>query len=180
MLTMMKDKQFCDVVLNVNGREFEAHKIILASRSPVFNAMFTSKMKENSKNIVDIEDISEDVFEELLSYIYTGEVNKLNHLAGELIFAADKYQIEDLKIICEHKLITMISIQNCIHLLQVSDAHSLYQLEQKLIPFIKENINKIEESVFDDLSKSHPNLLLKLFKKLVYNKSTKTKMKMIL
>ena len=59
---MLRDKQFCDVALNVNGREFEAHIIILASRSPVFNAMFISKMKENSNNKVDIE----DVFEELL------------------------------------------------------------------------------------------------------------------
>ena len=69
----------------------------------------------------------------------------------------------------------MISIENCIDLLRDSDPYSLCQLEQKLIPFIKENIDKIEESVFDDLSKSHPNLVLKLFNKFVYNKTMKQK-----
>ena len=58
-----------------------------------------------------------------------GEVNKLNDLAEELMLAAEKYQIEDLKMICEQKLIIMISIENRIDLLKDSDAHSLDQLE---------------------------------------------------
>ena len=58
--------------------------------------MFNNPMSENNK--VDIVDVSGDVFEELLTYIYIGELNILDDLVGELVIAADKYRIEDLKI----------------------------------------------------------------------------------
>lgn len=34
----------------------------------------------------------------MLTYIYYGGVNNFDYLAGELVIAADKYRIEDLKI----------------------------------------------------------------------------------
>ena len=102
----------------------------------------------------------------------------LNYLAAELVVVADKYDIDNLKLICEEKRVLQIWAENCIILLKLADIrYWLHQLEQKLIPFIKENIDKIEESVFDDLSKSHPNLVLKLFNKFVYNKTMKRKWK---
>lgn len=56
------------------------------------------------------------MFEDLLYYIYTGQVKKLNYLAGELVYTADKYDLQDLNMICEQKLISMISVDNCIDL----------------------------------------------------------------
>ena len=50
----------------------------------------------------------------MLAYIYNGEVNKLNDLAAELVVAADKYDIDHLKLICEEKLLTQVSAENCI------------------------------------------------------------------
>ena len=71
---------------------------------------------------------------------------------AELVVAADKYVIDDLKSICEEKLLTQVSAENCIDLLKLSDAHSLKQLEQ-VVPFIKESRDKINQSLFDELSK---------------------------
>lgn len=33
----------CDIVLHVSNKEIKAHKVVLASCSPYFHAMFTSK-----------------------------------------------------------------------------------------------------------------------------------------
>ena len=38
--------RYTDVTLLVQGREFQAHKAILAARSVVFNAMFEHDMEE--------------------------------------------------------------------------------------------------------------------------------------
>src|SRR6218665_16304 len=49
--------------------DIRAHKLILMSRSPVFEAMFSSGMTEgrNEKDVkIRIEDINPDVFKELL------------------------------------------------------------------------------------------------------------------
>ena len=50
----------------------------------------------------------------MLAYIYNGEVNNLYVLTVELAVAADKYQIEHLKLICEKKVLLVISAENCI------------------------------------------------------------------
>ena len=72
--------------------------------------MFSTKMKESINNTVNITNINEDVFEELdvSFYIYTGEVSKLNDLAAVLVVVADKYDIDNLKLICEEKRVLQI------------------------------------------------------------------------
>ena len=43
---MLESGSFADVTLDVEGQEFQAHRAILAARSPVFSAMFLNKMAE--------------------------------------------------------------------------------------------------------------------------------------
>lgn len=62
--------------------------------------------------------------------------------------------IDDLKLICEEKLLTQVSAENCIGLFKLSNAHSLKQLEKEVVLFIKESRDKINQSIFDEVSKS--------------------------
>lgn len=121
-------------------RMFQAYKIVLAARSTVFDQIFSNTEDINK---VEINDIREDIFEQLLEYIYTGELKKFNDLPEELIIAADKYQIKDLKDICQQKLISLISFENCDDLLKLSFNNLLNQLKEKIISLIK----GIDESV---------------------------------
>jgi hypothetical protein len=93
--TLLADASLSDVVCVVgdgrNGKEFAAHKAILASRSPFFDAIFTEQNSEMAKHgRVHIADIKVATFEKLLQYIYTGTVANLEHLAFDLFAAADK------------------------------------------------------------------------------------------
>ena len=49
---------FTDCCLVVAGLEFQAHKVILVARSPVFRAMFEHDMEEGRKNYVETIDLS--------------------------------------------------------------------------------------------------------------------------
>jgi speckle-type POZ protein len=111
--------QFSDVNFKIGGREFPAHKNILAARSQYFAAMFEHPTKEQSTNQVNIEDIEPDVFEELLRFIYTGRVpsEKLETMAAALFITADKYLLEELKLKCENYLLHHMSPDNCVVLL---------------------------------------------------------------
>lgn len=56
------DRQLCDVTLRVRYKDLEevdfvAHKVVLASSSPVFRAMFTNGLKECGMELVPIEGI---------------------------------------------------------------------------------------------------------------------------
>jgi hypothetical protein len=48
---------------------FKVHKCVLASRSPVFRAMFQHQMTENTENIIDIVDMKGDVIEKMLRFM---------------------------------------------------------------------------------------------------------------
>ena len=58
----MNNKALSDFKFIVGGKEFFVHKVILSSRSSVFEAMFTNDMKEKNENEVTIEDIESECF----------------------------------------------------------------------------------------------------------------------
>ena len=50
MEELFNSEQLCDVTLKVNERRIHAHRVVLATVSPYFRAMFTNKMLESGKN----------------------------------------------------------------------------------------------------------------------------------
>ena len=87
---LFESQRSSDVTLSVGGREFQAHKALLAARSPVFAAMFEHEMEERKHNRVDITDVDHEVLREMLRFIYTGKTNNLEKMADDLLAAADK------------------------------------------------------------------------------------------
>lgn len=87
---LFENQKFSDVTLAVSGREFQAHKAILAARSPVFAAMFEHEMEERKHNRVEITDVDHEVLREMLRFIYTGKAANLEKMADDLLAAADK------------------------------------------------------------------------------------------
>lgn len=166
-MKLYEDNEFADVTLNVNGRELKAHKCMLAIRSPVFQRMFNTDMLESKTNIVNIDDISQDVFVQLLKYIYTGTAD-VNKYATELFLAAEKYLIDDLKEECKEIINNHISIDNCIKILVLADQVKDSLTETKAIEFINRNKDKID---VDDLFEQHPHLIFKLYKAINLNTS---------
>lgn len=64
--------------------------MLLAARSPVFQAMFEHEMEERKHNRVDITDVDHEVLREMLRFIYTGKASNLEKMADDLLAAADK------------------------------------------------------------------------------------------
>jgi speckle-type POZ protein len=120
---LFEKMQYSDVVFNVDGREFTAHKNILTVRCEVLAAMFQDPTKENSTNHVKIEDIEPEVFQELLRFIYTGRLNSLTmeQMAAKLFIAAEKYVLEELSEECKNYLYLQMSPVNCAELILHGD-----------------------------------------------------------
>lgn len=70
----------------------------MAARSPVFSAMFEHGMSEARNDRVQIDDIDPDVLKEMLRFMYTGVAPNLERMSDDLLAAADKYQLERLKV----------------------------------------------------------------------------------
>ena len=88
------------IVCEDDDREFHCHKVILAGRSPVFETMFSVEMKEKTDNQVIIKDMDADTLHEMLRYIYGRKDLNLGENATDLLVAAEKYDLKELKQIC--------------------------------------------------------------------------------
>ncbi|KAJ3687077.1 hypothetical protein LUZ61_016241 [Rhynchospora tenuis] len=134
-----------DVTFEVNGQTFNAHMCILAMRSKVFRAQFFGPLKEKSGTIIKIEDMEAPVFKSLLDFIYsetipefeeTDESEKKHNLAQHLLVAADRYDLERLKIMCENILYGNINKSNVISFLLLAERNNCIHLKEACLKLL--------------------------------------------
>lgn len=103
---LFQTKEHCDIMVSDGKSKISAHKAILCARSPVFNIMFQQDMLENKNNEVVIDDIDFETLHDFLSFLYSGKVEKLSfNSAMSLYYAADKYEVQDLRVLCSEFLL---------------------------------------------------------------------------
>eukprot|EP00252_Welwitschia_mirabilis_P019885 TRINITY_DN4718_c0_g1_i2.p1 TRINITY_DN4718_c0_g1~~TRINITY_DN4718_c0_g1_i2.p1 ORF type:complete len:262 (+),score=45.97 TRINITY_DN4718_c0_g1_i2:115-900(+) len=101
-----------DVTFLVEGRRFYAHRIALLASSDAFRAMFDGGYREKDASDIEIPNISWEVFELMMRYIYTGTVDIPAGLAQDLLMAADQYLLESLKRLCETCIGKDLTVEN--------------------------------------------------------------------
>ena len=99
MEKLFQNKDSADVTFSLPDGKVKAHKSILMTRIPVFEAMFSSGMKEAQTNEVEILDSDFKSFEVFLRFIYCGKLPETEsdiQLAKNLIILAKKYDAPNL------------------------------------------------------------------------------------
>ena len=163
----LNNKQFSDVQFKIGRRVLHAHKVILASKSPVFKAMFQHNMLENEKNVVKIQDASYDVMNEVLRYMYTNEVENLESMALDIMAVAEKYSLRNLKRLCELQLCKTLSCDNVLNYLRVAEMYNAKDLKSRGVKFIVANSSKIVETLeFKNFVQSQPTAAVAVIKAL--------------
>lgn len=125
------NRHFCDVTLCVGGQEFFCHKIVLASFSSYFNAMFTGNLAESSQDRVTLNDIEASVMELLINYAYTSEIVINRQNVQALLSASNLLEILPVKEACCQYLEQNMDEANCIGIHCFAEAHACTELQQK-------------------------------------------------
>lgn len=160
MGSLLGSGKYGDVTITVSGQKFLAYKGILAARSPVFAAMFSTDMQESAKNSVKIPDIEPAVFKELLRFIYTGQVNELGSMAYQLYSAADKYEMLSLRMLCREAIMSALSKDSVAETLKFADVYSDDGMKASAIQFLssKQAVGVTETAGWMDLVAKRPHL----------------------
>ena len=159
-------RELSDVTVICGGTKFECHTAFLASRSPVFKAMFSNDTKEKITNEVHIDDIKSEVMAEMLLYIYTGKTFKLARdkmIARNLLIAADKYQLDSLKELCENRILChyrLLDCENYFSYLILGFEYSS-KIKRYVLDYIVRNKRKIE---IEEQLVEYPSLMMELLK----------------
>ena len=140
---------------------FKCHKVVLAAGSPVFRAMLShTTVIENKQSRVEISEIDPVTIDGMLFFLYTGNVSE-KMITHNLFIAADKYQIEYLKAICELKLCSKMTNDNAVEVAIAAHLHgtNIFQEDCK-----RELSNKWNTIIPDkkEMLKSYPDFLISL------------------
>lgn len=123
--------------------EIPCHKFMLAKKSDVFDAMFAHDFQETMSNRVVINDLDPEAVIEMVRFIYKSRVQNLERVNQVLLVAADKYNIEDLKDVCEISLCDSMDIDNVTEILLLGYNRYSINLKNKAISFITRNVQAV-------------------------------------
>ena len=158
-----------DLTIICGQKRLFVSKERLISRSKVFKRMFDNEMMEQLTNVLVIEDIDEEVVEEFVKYLYFYNSDKLEAFKEELLYMSDKYEVWDLKNICQNLIFIEIEPKNAIKLLLTFDKFNCIQMKTKTIEFISRNLSEIRiQSMTEwlELIRSDYRLADEIFKKM--------------
>ncbi|XP_014229999.2 speckle-type POZ protein-like A [Trichogramma pretiosum] len=131
-------------LITSDDNSIPAHKIILATASPVFRTMFTSEMLQSKKhnsarkqNTIEMTDTPYNILIEMLRYIYTGNiVSTKTDVVLEILGVANKYEINNLKVKCGNILSAALSTENAIKILIAAHKCNVKHLENEVLKFV--------------------------------------------
>lgn len=170
------DEKFTDVIIEVDGGELKAHKMILAAHSPVFAGMFgnastTTGGDTANKNRIKIDDMKLNVAKSMMEYIYTNKEPGRNYeLTTELMIVAKKYEIEGLKIMCEEILYNNITTDNGTDTLIIANKHGIQELKDAIIQYIKDHGSVLNSNKFKEIERDYPALAMEVFRTIALDK----------
>lgn len=157
-------EKFSDCSIVCEGKEFKCHKNILSTRSTVFDAMFSAGMLESQSSIVNIQDLDADIVEDMVKYIYSGRVSGLPAKADRLLSAAEKYDLRDLKTMCETALCDNINTENVLDLLVLADLHQANNLRTLALKVIVDSGKElVSQSGWREKLKAYPEIMADMF-----------------
>ncbi|KAG5278834.1 hypothetical protein AALO_G00103240 [Alosa alosa] len=142
------ERQLCDVTLRVKYNDLEAvdfvaHKVVLASSSPVFRAMFTNGLKECGMEVVPIEGIHPRVMDRLIEFAYTASISVGEKCVIHVMNGAVMYQIDSVVKACCDFLVQQLDPSNAIGIANFAEQIGCTELHQKAREYIYMNFSQV-------------------------------------
>nr|XP_039258117.1 actin-binding protein IPP-like [Styela clava] len=134
---------FCDVNLEVRGKKFFGHKVVLAACSRYFEAMFLTSMHEKNQYSISLYDICPDVFSELLDFSYGKTLEIDSKTVEDIVIAADMLQFTDAIEICVRFMKSQLDCTNCTGIYCFAKQHAFKDLEKTAWEFMQSHFYQI-------------------------------------
>lgn len=128
MNALREAELLCDVVLKVEGESIPAHRVVLASLSAYFRAMFTAEMAESRKRVITINGVDAKSLRTLIEYAYTATIRISEDNVQAILPAASVLQFEEVKRACSQFLRLQLDTDNCLGIKGFAEVHGCQDL----------------------------------------------------
>lgn len=165
-------RQFADFLVTCSkssandGEPKNTHRFVLAANSPVFAKMLgNDQCEETKKGRVVIDDYNADVVAAMLDYMYSSSCEIEPKSLFQLLSISEKYQLADLKRLCDEQLGNQVDLASAIDIVLFSDLHSAPISRRAGFEFLAEHHDSITASVIESFHGHDP--LIKEFKEAI-------------
>ncbi|VDN24649.1 unnamed protein product, partial [Gongylonema pulchrum] len=148
MNEMRADGALCDVTLVVGEVRINAHRLLLASCSSYFRAMFTSEMAESRQQEVQMVDIEPHTLQTLIEFCYTGEIVIAEFNVQSILPAACLLQLSEIQDVCCEFLKKQLDPTNCLGIRAFADTHACRDLMRIADKFTHQNFQVFPLSLY--------------------------------
>ena len=144
---LRRNQSFCDVKLVVKDKELAAHKAVLAAASPFFLSLLTCDMRESKEHLIriELEEATASVMEDVLQYIYTGNVLVTEENAHNLMATTDYLLLPGLKTMVGRYLMEVLTTENCVFNYYFADKYQCTELREKAHQMINSDFSAVLE-----------------------------------
>ncbi|NWY70750.1 KLH28 protein, partial [Erithacus rubecula] len=140
---LRQQRELCDVVLRAGEAEVHAHKVVLASVSPYFKAMFTGSLSEKENAEVEFQCVEEAALQAIVEYAYTGTVLISQDTVEALLPAANLLQVRLVVQECCAFLESQLDPGNCIGIWRFAETYGCRELCLAASKFICQNFEDV-------------------------------------
>ncbi len=145
---------FCDVELKAQENTIPAHKNVLASATPYFDAMFSRQFEETNARLVEVKDVSFVGLKNVVNYIYTAQIEITSENIEDVLPAAHMLQMADIVEECIEWMSGKITQNNCFNFLQLAEKYNIETVEDAITDFILANFKSVSETKgFSEISR---------------------------
>ncbi|XP_078380104.1 kelch repeat and BTB domain-containing protein 3-like [Oculina patagonica] len=145
-----REEQFYDFTIkDKDGAEIRSHKLILASQSEYFDALFRI---DPTASEATFKDFSIDVIKECIEYLYVFDVNLSGDNVQDVLMFADYITLTDVIAICTDYIIKNIDRSNYAHVINLGNSRGMYNMVEAGVLFTMRNLTQNVDS-FDELTR---------------------------
>lgn len=142
MLYTFRQNLLCDVILIADDLEIPAHKMVLASCSPYFYAMFTG-FEESRQDRITIQGVDYHALCLLVEYVYSAVVVVTEQNVQVLLTAANLLQLTDVRDACCDYLQSQLDPSNCLGIREFADIHGCLDLFNYADTYIEQHFSEV-------------------------------------
>nr|XP_025876426.1 LOW QUALITY PROTEIN: BTB/POZ and MATH domain-containing protein 2 [Oryza sativa Japonica Group] len=173
---LLRTEDGADVTFQVAGELIAGHRCVLAARSSVFKAQILGETNDGSQKPTQA-DMEPQVFKSLLTFIYTDSLPELedeeetdggDEMWSPLLVAADRYDLQRLKLICAKKLCERIDASTVADNLGLAEKQHCRLLKEACLEFLKAPANLkvvLASDGLDHITATCPSVLKELLAK---------------
>ncbi|XP_028175970.1 kelch-like protein 5 isoform X1 [Ostrinia nubilalis] len=138
-----QSQKLCDVALIAGGCRIPAHKVMLASCSEYFAAMFTGSLRESQLTEITLERVDSQALQALVRYCYTGTIELREETVEVLLSTASLLQLNTVTDACCAFLKKQLDPCNCLGIALFAEQQSCMTLHKSALEYTYQHFMQV-------------------------------------